>query len=66
MSFFTIPITVRMRKETLEDVGYLLERYPEKYATLSQAVRCAIICLLNKEHQEEENENRRLRAEPKR
>lgn len=66
MRYFTIPITVRMRKETLEDINYLIEKYYYKYDTLSHVVRCAVIELVNKEHREEEDENRRLKDKSKR
>lgn len=59
MKLFTIPITVRMTKETLIDIRYLLERYPELYTYLSDVVRCGVISLINQKHQEEEDEYRR-------
>lgn len=66
MRYFTIPITVRMRKETLDDIDYLIERYPEKYVNLSHVVRCAIIHLVNQKYQEEEDEVKRLKIKRKR
>lgn len=61
MRFFTFPITVRMAKETIRDIEYLIDHWPEKYSTLSQVIRCAVINLVNEEEIEEENENRRIR-----
>ena len=65
MKIFTIPINVRMRKETLEEIEYLLEKYPDKYSSLSHVIRCAVNSLINEEYREEENENRRIKNKSK-
>ena len=66
MKFFTVPITVRMKQETLDDIRILMEKYPDEYSSLSHVVRCAVISLFNDKEVEEENETRRIKSKLKR
>jgi len=42
MRFLTIPVCVRMHKETIEGAEELLERYPEEFYSFSHVIRAAV------------------------
>jgi hypothetical protein len=62
MAFFSELRTIRLRKEELDALDELSEKYPFKYETVSQTIRCAIIELLRSERGVEENAHKRIKS----
>ena len=59
MKYFTIPICLRVKKKTIEEMKELMEKYPEMYKSRSEVVRCAVNELISERRWQEENEHRR-------
>lgn len=47
MSYFTEYQNVRFRTKEMEALKKLVAEHPDKYETVSHAIRCAVIKLLN-------------------
>ncbi|MBI2628618.1 hypothetical protein HYW74_00870 [Candidatus Pacearchaeota archaeon] len=60
MRFFTFPIQVRIDRHAMDAIEELLEKYPDKYFSLSHVVRCAVLELRNETWRLEENELKRF------